>query len=244
MKKLQLVFVIFLVLSLTGCIQRYQLTEKQEDSTAEYMAGLLLKNDTYYKSTLIPLEDYKGNDNSASAGQDKEGNSSNNVTVTPTPTSTPAPTKEASSSNQQAASDKNSTLSEVIGSTDFDIQYKEYKLCDTYPEDKTSTYFSLSANPGKQLLVTSFSLKNLANKANTLNLTDSTVDYLLADNAGITYKPLLTLLQNDLQYINVNLDAGKTETVLLVFEVSKNLDMNNINLIASKGEKSDIIEIK
>jgi hypothetical protein len=61
---------------------------------------------------------------------------------------------------------------------------------------------------------------------------------------GTVYKPLLTLLENDLQYIDITIEAGKTETVLLVFEVSKDVEISEINLIALKDERTEIIEIK
>jgi len=93
-------------------------------------------------------------------------------------------------------------------------------------------------------LVASFLAKNISDKEKTLNLSNSKVLYQLDINVGTVYKPLLTLLENDLQYIDITIGAGKNKTVLLVFEVSKDIDISNINLIASKDDRTEIIEFK
>jgi hypothetical protein len=244
MKKLKLLLILFLALSLTGCIKKFELTEQQSNATAEYMAGLLLKYDKDYKQSLTPLENLSGTDYETSEDAD---NTDNEVT----PTATPAPTKSAgqqetsgNADNGGAKASKDYTLEEVIGEKNIDIKYTGYKICDTYPEDTTDTYFSLTPREGNQLLITTFAIENLSDKDIKLNLSNSNVVYQLDINVGTIYKPLLTLLENDLQYIDITLGAGKAVKVLLIFEISKEADISDINLIASNGGKSNIIDIK
>lgn len=70
------------------------------------------------------------------------------------------------------------------------------------------------------------------------------LSYQLDVNVGTIYKPLLTLLKNDLQYFDITLKPGQSEKALLVFEISKDRDAANINLLISRENRSKIIEIK
>jgi hypothetical protein len=93
-------------------------------------------------------------------------------------------------------------------------------------------------------LVASFTATNKKKSKNTLNLSKEEVLYQLDINVGTVYKPQFTLLENDLQYIDLAFKGGESKTVLLVFEISKEADISNINLIISKEDRSEIIEIK
>ena len=58
------------------------------------------------------------------------------------------------------------------------------------------------------------------------------------------YKPLFALLENNLQYINLKVNAGEKVPAVLIFEVTRDIDMSDINLIVSRGSRTEIIEIK
>jgi hypothetical protein len=184
--------------------------------------------------------------------EDNKNAENNEAVVTDTPTPTPA--NEVPSGGQNAASaektadgDKTAneyTLSEVIGKDHIEVEYTGYKFYSSYPENTTNAYFSLTPMEGNQLLVATFNIKKTSNKDITLNLGKSDVIYQLDVNVGTVYKPQLSLLVNDLQFIDMKIEAGKSKTALLIFEVSKNLDKSNINLIASKNDKTVIFEIK
>ena len=237
MKRLKLVLVLLLSFSLTGCIQKYTVTEEQDDAVAEYMAGLLLNNDEDYDQELIPMEEISA-DNPAA---DNTASEENKIT----PTVAPDATNEDNPSNSDSTDNqKEYTISEVIGTENFDIQYKDYKLTETYPEDPESAYFSLNSRPGYQLLVVIFSVKNKADKDEAFDLSKSGVEYQLDINVGTIYKPQFTLLENDLRYIDVTIKGGDTIEAYLVFEVSKDLEISNINLLVSKDSRSEIVEIK
>ncbi|HKL80585.1 MAG TPA: hypothetical protein VJ888_09160, partial [Mobilitalea sp.] len=232
MKKLGLVITLLLILSLTGCIHEYQLSDENTEVAAEYMAGLLLEYDENYQSSLIKQEELEENTMGLSV---EEGNS-----AVPTPTSTPTPVPTNEEGGSQAAGDENTlidgefTIAEVIGATNFDIQYDNYKLYNSYPEDATSTYFSLTPNEGKQLLVATFLIGNTTDKKRKIDLNKSKIVYQLDINVGSIYKPSLALLENDLQFIVMTVEPKKKETALLIFEVPKDVEMKNINLIISK----------
>ena len=233
MRRLKLVIIICFMFSLTGCIQEYNVSEQQNDAAAEYMAGLLLKYDEDYEQGLTPMNEIPVENTTTDMGTD-----------TPTPTIAPEDDSTINSDGKEVVTQKEYTLTEVIGEKDFDIQFKGYQITETYPEDIESTYFSLTPREGNQLLVTSFSVLNNTDSEKTLNLSKAKIIYQLDINVGTVYKPSLTLLENDLQYIDMAIKGGKTKTVLLIFEVSKDKDITEINLIISKDNKSEIIEVK
>ena len=233
MKRLKLLIIMMFVFTLTGCIQEYNVTDQQSDATSEYMAGLLLNYDKEYEQDLI----------SKNRILSEEITSKVDDTTSPSPTLSPN-IDTNNTDDQGAANQENYTLTEVIGEKNFEIEYTGYIVTETYPEDSQSAYFSLSAYEENQLLVASFLIKNKSKKEKTLNLSKAEILYQLDVNVGSVYKPLLTLLENDLQYIDVTIAGEKSETVLLIFEVSKKVEMSDINLLITKDGKSEIIEIK
>jgi hypothetical protein len=233
MKRMKLLIIILFVFTLTGCIQEYNVTDQQSDAASEYMASLLLKYDERYEQDLISKDRILADE---IANEIEDANS-------PSPTLSPK-SDTNNTEDQGAANQENYTLTEVIGEKNFEIEYTGYIVTETYPENSESAYFSLSAYEGNQLLVTSFVVKNKSKKEKTLNLSKAEILYQLNINVGAVYKPSLTLLENDLQYIDVAIAGEKSETVLLIFEVSKKVEMSNINLLITKDGKSEIIEIK
>lgn len=241
MKRLKITVIVLAMLSLTGCIRKYEVSEQQDNAVAEYMAELLLKHDDDYTQKLTPIEEINYEDTS----KDEE--------LTPTPKASAeddnkdidevkddTDTSKGDNSNSQ----KEYSIAEVIGAKGFDIEYAGYKLAKSYPEEGDGNYFSLDAAEGNKLLVVSFSARNTTEKEQTLDLKKTKISYQLDINIGTVYKPLLSLLRNDLQYIDDTFKKGETKDLLLVFEISEEADISNINLIISKDNKSEIIEIK
>lgn len=240
MKKLTFMVLLIFILSMTGCISEYRLSDEGTDVVAEYMAGILLEEDEKYEQSLLKEEELE------TVLTDME-ETEVIITVTPTPTPVPEDLKAAGDSNEESGVDKNYTISEVMGITDFDIQYTGYELHGTYPEDDTNSYFSLTPREGNQLLVISFLIKNITGEAAEIDLSNTKVtdiSYQLDINIGSIYKPQLALLENDLQFIDIEIEAEDTQTAVLIFEISKDIDMTDINLIISKDSKAGIIEIK
>jgi hypothetical protein len=232
MKKLKLIIIALMLFTLTGCIQEYNYTEETSDSIAEYMAGTLLVNDASMNQMLVPLTYiYEENEDKTS----EQGKS---------PLETTDQSQETDSSPNANNETSNTTLTDLIGNKDFGIKYKGYQLLDTYPEAPGNTDFIVEPRNGYQLLVVSFQADNLAKSKKELNLIKSDIKYQLDVNGGTVYKPQLTLLENDLQYINITIPGGKSEIVILIFEVSKEASISDISLNVSKNGKSSVIEIK
>lgn len=237
MRKLSLVLTICCALTLTGCATGYNLSEKETGVVAESMAGFILKYDSNYRkqSLLVPVEDLE----EETIPEDKEPKNNNHST-------TQKDTHETLNKNIEERSEEKVhkyTLSDVIGHDDFEIVYEGYKLHNNYPDDTSSTYFSLTPREGNQLLVISFKANNLTKDKKNLNLIKSGVKFKLFLNENTKYVPLLTLLENDLQYINIPIEGNAAEEVILVFEISKE-DITNAKLNVIKDTKEVNIQMK
>lgn len=234
MKRARILIVLLLMFSFTGCIKQYTYTEEQSDSAAEYMASKLLEEDDNYHQALLPLEEI-------------QEEAAPTVSVIPSAVPAEKPNSAASPVTDGAIATeptKDYTLSEVIGADAFDLQYEGYKITDSYPENATDTYFTVSPRPGNQLAVVTFILKNKTDKKKTLNLAKAKILFQLDMNVGTIYEPSLSLIENDLQYIDISLKGGEEKQVLLIFEIKKEKKISDINLMVSQGDKSSIIVLK
>lgn len=235
MRRYKLIVVLLLLTTLTGCIQKYEYSEEQTNAAAEYIAGLMLSYDDY--NTLISVEEIVKRQEAEAA-----------EAVTPTPSGSQDTNSNQGDTTANPSSPtgvaKDYTLTEVIGEKGFDIQYESYVIVDSYPEDVTDAYFSITPREGNQLVVLSFLLKNKLNKENNLNLTQADILYQLDVNVGTIYEPPFALLENNLKLIDMSLKAEEEKPVVLIFEVKRDIVMTDINLMVTRDNKSEIIEIK
>lgn len=234
MKQARLLFVFVLMFLLTGCVQQYDYSEAQGDEAAEYIAGLLLENDKDYTQELLPMDELMG-DSSSDASIKSD---------TSIATPTEAPNSEDNSSTTAAEPEKMYTLTEVLGIEDFELQFNDYKIVDTYPEDKSLEHFSITPREGNQLVIISFVLTNTTKKDRKVDLTGATVKYQLDINNGSIYEPSFTVLENDLKYLKTSLKGREEKPVVLVVEVRKETKIKDINLTVSNGDKTYIIKMK
>ncbi|HHT87401.1 MAG TPA: DUF4352 domain-containing protein [Clostridiales bacterium] len=242
MKRLLIVLICVMGVVLTGCMKEYPLTEAQTDIVAEYMASCLLKNDKKYTPTLISYEeifDYKQ--------IPSEEIPSEEVTE---PEAEPTNIPKTNDNNEddihpaEEPKDMQYSLSEVIGDPSFDIQYTSYQLAETYPEDNTNLVFSIDPRVGYQLLVINFTVENITDLDQNIDLDMAEIQYQLDTNIGTVYKPSFALLENNLQYIKMNIRAGEKIPAVLIYEVPKDTDLSYINLKVSRGSKTKTIKIK
>ncbi len=240
MKRLKLLIIIAFAVSLTGCMQDYNYDEEYSDAIAEYMAGMILSNDKDYTHALVTTQNMMvDNKNEAKETLVKD----NNKDTTTEGINTQGSVAETGQDNN--VSQNNATISDIINNKNFDINYIGYHLTDTYPEDPGNTDFVLMPRGEEyQLLVVDFQVKNKTKSKKELNLIKSELNFQLKINDETVYKPLLTLLENNLQYIDIDIEGGKSEKVLLIFEVSKIVKISDINLTISDQNKSAAINMK
>ena len=235
MRRFKIITVLLILATLTGCMQKFEYSEEQTDAAAEYVAGLILRYDKDYKNKLISMEEI--------VVQQQEAEK---ATATPAP-GTSQDTDDGPTGvteNPIDAPKPEYTLSEVIDEKGFDLSYNGYTIADSYPEDITDAYFSVTAREGNQLVILSFQLKNKLDKKNNLNLTKAKITYQLDVNVGTIYEPPFALLENNLKLIDMTLKEKEEKTVILIFEVKKDVEMKDINLMVTRDDRSEIIKIK
>ena len=223
-------------------MKQVKTTEEGTEAIAEYMAGLLLKYDSNYDKTLIDINDKAADvdDSTGTLTADRNDSDTSSTSGKTLPDKADKEDKKGDNVNTQQVS-----LSELIGLKEFDITYSGYEIAKFYPEKTDGTYFSVQADNGKQLLVVKFNIKNKSDKAKQINLSETEIKYHL-DIAGKNYIPWITLLDNDMQYIDMTIKAGKATEAVLIYQISNDTDPSkeSVKLVVSKAEKEFAISIK
>lgn len=216
-----------LLLFLTGCGSSASFSEEQTTQMAEYMAKKLLDYDEHYEEKLLEPE------------PSEETASVEETVPETTPTPAPVPESEEKDSSKPAGekdTKSQGSLSEVLGCEGIKIQYKEHEICQTYPKNGMDSYFIVEAGPLHKLVVVEFSLKNTLDKQVKLDAMSKTVSYSL-EMEDTSVKPSMTLLSNDLQYLEETFPAGRVMNAVLVFEVPSDSKCKNLTLLAESGDK-------
>ena len=215
------------VLSLTGCADIKNLSEEQENEIAEYAAGVLLQNsDKYpYRVTETPTP----------------------MPATPTPTSAAAQASDApqeSQPEQTAATPEDSKkevslLDDLYHLKGVSILYTSYRLADKYGSSQ------IRAEQGKKLLVAEFSLKNNSGAKKKVKLIDRRKITYQLNVDGTTYSPQISLLENQLDYLETVIAKGKSQKAVLVFQVDKNAtNASTIDLSIEEGNSKASVKMK
>lgn len=233
--KIKIFIMIMVVLvSLTGCKQSEVYTEDELDILAEYMAGAILRYDKYYEGGLVQV----GLDSKT-----LENNQEPEEVVKPDVPDVPVDKDEPLEKDESLEHLGSLNLTQLIGKGNFEFKYSKYKTHEYYPEENINSYFSLTARDGYELVVLSFKGTNMEKKDSVLNLTTSNIFYKLGFGED-EYKPLLTLLENDLQYFNSEIKAGSSKELVLIFELLEGTELNNAQLKVSKDKDLVIINMK
>lgn len=224
MKKVKLCAVIFsLTAMLCGCTKTIDLTEKETDMLAEYISKEVLERDKCYEQGLITPELVSDKDddrdNDVVQPVEQEDKSEQNQIVTPSkkPEVTNKPEEITAPEEKE---DKAYTLNDVLGTNKINVTFKSKKVYSSYPE-KENNYFVINANDGYKLLVVTFNLENTSDKKINYSMLKQSIDYTLVMENGSAYSPLLTLLENDLKFIEKTIKGHGKETGVLVFRVKK-----------------------
>ncbi|MDD5934892.1 MAG: DUF5067 domain-containing protein [Clostridiales bacterium] len=228
-KKWLLAGLMLSMIGLTGCTSAISLSEDEENMVAEYLAQVVLYDqDTYVEALVSPTP-------------------TPIPTVTPTPTQSPEVTKAPSNTSTQgsqtgttANQQANADYVQVMGISDLKAEYTGYEVEMAY----TDASFNLQASKGNELFVVKFEITNTSKKDKEFSLGDLNINYILDINTGNNIKPLITLKDNDLRYINTKIKAGKKIEGVLMFEVKKETKVNTANLIISREDKTAIVKIK
>lgn len=219
MKKIKFCMLVFVVVfMLGGCGKSIDLTDEQTDMFAEYISKEVLERDKHYEQELIAPEQEEADD---------EEEEQSNPTMTEV-------------SNKQE--EESVSLNDLLGTSSINVSFASAKLYNSYPEEDND-YFVISANDGYKLLVIKFKLENTKKQDVTYSMLQTENDYRLTTDNGGEYNPLLTLLVDDLQFINKTIPAGSKQEGVLVFRIPEGKAASNKTLTICNGNRSTVLSI-
>ena len=231
MRRKMVAVVLSAAVLLTGCTDVPDLEGTVQKMEAEYIAAALLKYDKYYQDGL----DY---DRSV-----LEATPTPTPTVTPTPVSSPENTATAGAQGFQSepasAGAVNSTpeeqlvsLNQIYNQKDIQIRAGHYVI----KKSLGNSWARITPREGKKLVVVHFTVRNTGTqkrKVNLLKQKDSLQYQLVVDGSSLG-SPLLTILEEDLQFFQQTIAAGKSRQAVLVFEADASLKIKNAELVVSR----------
>ena len=245
MKKRILLAVLSLMLCLlAGCLEATPLNEEEMDVVAEYAASLLLKYDRHYDTPLYYAEDREVRLSPTPTPTPKP----KNPTATPTPVadnknpSGSGPQEEVSATatptpaplyNQEETTNQ---LTGLMAVEDITVSCTGCELMDSVV---SNDYFSLQAKEGSQYAVVSFLLQNNSDRDVVFDASGRGFEYSMDVNIDTIFRASLSLLENDLQYMEIQVPASGSAEAVLVFEIS-DTEIKTLHLIIQDKEENTV----
>jgi len=133
------------------------------------------------------------------------------------------------------------SISDYIGLSGFDISYVGFSVVGSYGDTKD---FAYPVPDGKKLLVLQFSVKNLNNSNNNLDVMKSMVSFKCSVN-GDKYISIGTdLSDGNLAYASGDsFSAGETRQYVLIGEIDSNIMPSSLYLKLESPSKKAIVKI-
>lgn len=232
-KRLQILSVlVVLALTMSGCgISVIDLSEDQRDMVAEYVAAVMLKNDTGYETRLQ---------------YDPE-----EIEPEPTPGPTPLPlvpsepeATAAPASGETPGGDTATEVPEVLADSmdalfggTVGVKATGCKVIDSYDQD----IYVVEPAKGKKLLMVTFEITAPKDKDARVALQNQEIAYSVQVD-GSVYKPQQTIVERDLQFLKTDIKAGKSKEALLFFEIDGK-QAGNVKITGTKGETEVTMQV-
>lgn len=200
------------IVGLSGC-GGIKLNEKQTAEAAEYASSLYFKYDKNYTDVLIYPEETADVENPTVA-----------------PESTPKVEEDQSEGAQEGQTDSTeTTLAQACQAKGFSISCRSIKTTQEY-KDSTNKGLAVYAEKGKTIAVVTFDVTNDTNKQKRLYQLEKGIQYDLELEDGTQYTSELSLLTNDMNFLNMKFKAGETKKCVVFFQIPKNKSIKNASL--------------
>lgn len=207
----RLMILFSLCLLFTGCERLIELTPEEENKIVEEMADIILSE---YKEENKDDNDKKEDNKIEESANESEKD------------------KAKGKKNNEKETDDNTSNSEIKECWDYDEKIKiainKYELCDKLPDDLSN--YKFKKNKDSKILVVRLNVINDSSediKFSTLHL-DMSFDL---QNQKSAYKPVKTLLLNDLQFMNSVIAANKSKEAILLYEVPNDFKTETTELV-------------
>lgn len=226
MKKLILLFLISILL--TGCQQSIELSSEEENILAEEMSNIIISHDERYQE-----QDTKANkviDDKDNNAEDKEKATESVEKADDKVDSTNEDGSKADSENEIEK-----PLLESINqlswdfSNDIKVELVSYDIVDNLPDSKDNYYYvgTADSSGNESILRLSFNVINHTDKEADFVTLDSDIEFYLK-NENTVYYPLITFLPNDIQFMDIKLEAKDEQDMILLYNVPDDLDLDKV----------------
>lgn len=223
---------IFILMMLTGCSLKIDMTMEQKDIVAEYIAGSLVKHSYLYEGKYDDLKE-TFSDEEYNSEEETEIPTNEPEIEKETPVIDPTDSPDVSGPDgetEKETSDGKWHVSEALGLSSLEIEYISYEITKEYPNNDESL-FSFEAEEGYTFVVLNFKLINSLSKDVTINNSDlkPAVKIYINDNAPIyNYS---NLMFNDITNLkDVTINANSTWEGIIVFMVEENVAYDIMNM--------------
>ena len=224
-RKILLVSIIYMLATMSGCVEALDLDETQQDKFVGYVVYSVLEHDKNY---MVGLNDVVEDvtDNVADDFDDEQP-------------SVEQPTVEDSTSssteNNNITVDKEpaitTTMDRALDVEGVSVKYTGVIVDDVFPKAEGEPVFALKAYTGNKLVVLKFDVTNTTNSDITLDMVSKNLTIKGVFNKSIKTIAQVTLLPEALNTFKETIPAGKTVQTYLVFEM-KETNANNLTSIA------------
>ena len=147
------------------------------------------------------------------------------------------PVVNASGKEEQEA--PSYSLEEVMGLPEgLEVAFTGQEVYESYPEN--ADYFSLNASEGRKLLVLRFSIVNVGEQEQNVDLLNSGAVFHIKVNETFSRRALTTMLMDDMATYVGTVPAGGSVDTVLVIEVDNGMaeSISSVGLSVENGEKA------
>ena len=236
-------FIIFLagtlLVSLSGCGNTIPaLSEEQEALVVEYASTAVLKHDANYQGKLVDLSTLSNEEETPEEETTQEPVEEADIPKEPEQMQEP---QQDVLSAEQAEAEIQADAEQILGLQDVSLTYSGYEVDEFYPKNGNEIYFVMNATPGNNLLVVKFTLRNLLNEEQDIQIQPGTVRVKIIMN-GEEKNALTTMLLNDLATYQGTLGPNEETELVVVGEYpAENLQTIDSLRVKLKNESGEVI---
>lgn len=226
-----------LIVSLNGCGNTIpSLSEEQEALVVEYASTAVLKHDANYQGKLVDLSTLK-NEEETPVEETMQA-PAEEADIPKEPEQMQEPQQDVFSA-EQAEAEIQADAEQILGLQDVSLTYSGYEVDEFYPKNGNEIYFVMNATPGNNLLVVKFTLRNLLNEEQDIQIQLGTVRVKIIMN-GEEENALTTMLLNDLATYQGTLGPNEETELVVVGEYPvedlQTIDSLSVKLKNESGE--------
>ncbi len=228
-----------LLVSLSGCGNTIPaLSEEQEALVVEYASTAVLKHDANYQGKLVDLSMLSNEEETPEEETTQEPVEEADIPKEPEQMQEP---QQDVLSAEQAEAEIQADAEQILGLQDVSLTYSGYEVDEFYPKNGNEIYFVMNATPGNNLLVVKFTLRNLLNEEQNIQIQPGTVRVKIIMN-GEEKNALTTMLLNDLATYQGTLGPNEETELVVVGEYPvEDLQVIDSLSVKLKNESGEVI---